>query len=224
MPNIYPPASILPNFRDVTLKLFRTLHSLGIDVLHALALGLQLKDEKFFSHHHGNDGKEDPMNQLRFLHYPAITKAVAAKGGLTRISPHTDKGTLTLLLQEDDGVGGLEVEAERGGRYVPVPVMPGGILVNIGDLLQFWSNDTLRSTRHHIGLPDLNSEVGGGDLLLPRRFSIPYFVAPDWDTVVECLDSPLCWGDAKPKKNEPIRAWDYIVKSMEGGHEARKKE
>jgi len=164
------------------------------------------------------------MNQLRLLHYPAVTKEAAAKGGLTRISPHTDKGTLTLLLQEDDGVGGLEVEAERGGRYVPVPVIPGGILVNIGDLLQFWSNDTLRSTRHHISLPDLNSAAGDGELLLPRRFSIPYFVAPDWDTVVECLDSPLCWGDAKPKKNEPIRAWDYIVKSMEGGHETRSKE
>lgn len=166
------------------------------------------------------------MNQLRLLHYPAITKAAAAKGGLTRISPHTDKGTLTLLLQEGEEVGGLEVEAERGGRYIPVPVIPGGILVNIGDLLQFWSNDTIRSTRHHIGVPELDSvtEVGGSELLLPRRLSIPYFVAPDWNAVVECLDSPLCWGDAKPKKYEPIRAWDYIVKSMEGGHETRKKQ
>ncbi|KAM6492285.1 flavonol synthase/flavanone 3-hydroxylase [Amanita muscaria] len=220
-PNIYPPPEILPEFRGVTSRLFSTLHNFGLDVLHALALGLQLEDEHFFSHFHGKDGKEDPKHQLRLLHYPAVSKAVAARSNITRISPHTDKGTMTLLLQEDDGPGGLEVEASRGGQYIPVPVIPGAILVNIGDLLQMWSNDTLRSTRHHIGLPDANSvgEEDGEEIVVPRRFSIPYFIAPDLDAVVECLDSALCWGEGRPKKNiEPVRAWDYIVRSIGGAY------
>lgn len=218
MPNIYPPPPLLPRFRDVTSQLFNTLHEFGLDVLQALALGLQLKDENFFAHYHGRDGQEAPMNQLRLLHYPAVSKEAARQGGITRIAPHTDKGTITLLLQEDDGAGGLEVEAERGGRYVPAPVIPGSILVNIGDLLQMWSNDTLRSTRHHIGLPDVDATEGEGEWLVPRRFSIPYFIAPDRDVVVECLDSPLCWGEDRLKKNKPMKAWDYIVKSMEGAY------
>jgi len=218
LPNIYPPPDILPKFRDITMGLFKALHNFGLDVLRATALGLQLKDENFFTRFHGKDGREDPMNQLRLLHYPAVTKAAAEKGGLTRISPHTDKGTITLLLQEDDSIGGLEVEAGRESQYIPVPVIPGSILLNIGDLLQMWSNDTLRSTRHRICLPDVNSAAGEGEWLLPRRFSVPYFLAPDWDVVVECLDTPLCWGESRPKRYEPVRAWDYIVKSMEGGY------
>ncbi|KAF8429579.1 flavonol synthase/flavanone 3-hydroxylase [Tirmania nivea] len=218
MPNIYPPPELLPNFRDVTMRLFNTLHSFGLDVLKALALGLRLQDENFFSHYHGKDGQEAPMNQLRLLHYPPVSKEAARQGGITRIAPHTDKGTITLLLQEDDGVGGLEVEAQRGGRYVPVPVIPGSILLNIGDLLQMWSNDTLRSTKHHIGVPRVDVTQESREWLLPRRLSIPYFIAPDWDVVVECLDTPLCWGEGRPKKNKPMKAWDYIVRSMEGAY------
>ncbi|KIL66413.1 hypothetical protein M378DRAFT_185987 [Amanita muscaria Koide BX008] len=188
-PNIYPPPEIVPEFRSVTNRLFSTLHNFGLDVLHALALGLQLEDEHFFSHFHGKDGKEDPKNQLRLLHYPAVSKAVAARRHL------------------DTAFGGLEVEASRGGQYIPVPVIPGAILVNIGDLLQMWSNDTLRSTRHHIGLPDANTVGDGEEIVMSRRFSIPYFITPDLDAV------------GRPKKNiEPVRAWDYIVRSIGGAY------
>lgn len=218
-PNIWLPDSVLPDFRKTITELFNALHIFGLDVFGALALGLQLKDEYFFSHYHGKDGQEAPMNQMRLANYPGVYKGAARRGGLTRISPHTDKGTITLLLQEDDGAGGLEVEAQRGGKYVPAPVIPGSILLNIGDLLQMWSNDTLRSTRHHIGLPDVDAVAGGDDeLLVPGRLSIPYFLAPDRDAFVECLDTPLCWNEENPKRNPPMKAWDYIIQSLEGAY------
>ena len=220
MPNIWPPPPILPDFRPTMTTLFDTLHDFGQNVLQALALGLQLEDASYFSRFHGRT--EDPMNQLRLLHYPAVSRHEVQKGDMTRIVPHTDKGTITLLLQEDDGVGGLEVQT-HSGEYVLAPLIPGAILVNVGDLLQMWSNEVLKSTRHHIGLPDPKSldlaAEGEGEVLVPRRFSIPYFVAPDRDAVVECLESKLCWGEERPKKYEPVKAWDYIFRSMSGAYE-----
>lgn len=40
-----------------------------------------------------------------------------------------------------------------------------------------------------------------------ERYSIPYFMSPDDDTVVECI--PSCMGDNKPAKYGPITRGDY---------------
>ncbi|CAN1231204.1 1-aminocyclopropane-1-carboxylate oxidase homolog 3 [Linum grandiflorum] len=48
------------------------------------------------------------------------------------ISPHYDLGFVTVVLQ--DRVGGLQVR--RGDRWFDVPFVDGGLVVNIGDMLQ----------------------------------------------------------------------------------------
>ncbi|CAN1231194.1 1-aminocyclopropane-1-carboxylate oxidase homolog 3 [Linum grandiflorum] len=53
------------------------------------------------------------------------------------ISPHYDLGFVTVVLQ--DRVGGLQVR--RGDRWFDVPFVDGGLVVNIGDMLQLISND-----------------------------------------------------------------------------------
>ncbi|KAF8460526.1 hypothetical protein BDZ91DRAFT_739050 [Kalaharituber pfeilii] len=228
MANIYPPPGLLPGFVETAQKLFDVLYEFGLIVLRAIAIGLRLDDEDFFSQFHGGKGKAVPMNQLRLLHYPAVTRGQMVKakreleGGFTRIIPHTDKGTLTLLLQEDDvdaRAGTLEIEVQ-GGKYIPTPVIPGSILVNIGDLMQWWSNDVLRSTRHRVGLPDVGAVDGEDDnaVMVQRRFSIPYFVSPDADAEVDCLDSEMCWSIHRPKRYGRDKAWDVIMRSMTGAY------
>ena len=51
------------------------------------------------------------------------------------------------LLQ--DSLGGLEVETFEG-EWAEVRPIDGSIVVNIGDLLQFWSNDKYRATPHRV--------------------------------------------------------------------------
>lgn len=51
--------------------------------------------------------------------------------------------TLTVLFQDD--VGGLEVETAKG-VFVPATPIPGTVVINIGDLMQRWTSDVLRST------------------------------------------------------------------------------
>ena len=221
-PNIWPPDDLVPGFREANVRLFETLRATAMQVLAALALGMGLPDERFFDGFHS---VRDCANQLRLLHYPPVERAALQTGEKERIVAHTDKGTITLLLQEDDGVGGLEVEAEVGGgrrEFVAAPAVPGAVLINIGDLLQMWSNDVLRSTRHRVGLPPsppsptVLGEAEADDGTVGRRFSVAYFIAVDRDAVVDCLEP--CHGPDRPKKYPPVLAWDYITKAMSAAY------
>ena len=51
--------------------------------------------------------------------------------------------SLTVLYQDD--VSGLEVETIPG-HFVPVTPIPGTVVINIGDIMQRWTSDALRST------------------------------------------------------------------------------
>jgi isopenicillin N synthase-like dioxygenase len=125
---------------------------------------------------------------------------------LTRIAAHTDFDTLTFLFQTE--VGGLEVEdPNEPGKFVAVPPIPDSIVVNAGDFLRRWSNDTIRSTMHRVRAPP--GEVAK-DGLLPSRYSIPYFCAPDMLMMIDAI--PGTWSADQPKKYEPVTVKEYIMK------------
>lgn len=110
-----------------------------------------------------------------------------------------------MLVQDD--VGGLEVEDPHNpGTFVPVPPIPGSIVVNAGDFLMMWSNDTIRSTIHRVRSPTAKSDV------IPSRYSIPYFCAADLSTVVDCI--PGTWSTERPKLYPPTSAGEYILKRL----------
>src|SRR3954469_4859357 len=62
------------------------------------------------------------------------------------IHHHTDAGALTMLLQ--DGVSGLQVY--HHGCWHDVDPRPGAFTINIGDMVQVWSNDLYRAPPHRV--------------------------------------------------------------------------
>ncbi|XXG51169.1 hypothetical protein AAC387_Pa02g5001 [Persea americana] len=80
------------------------------------------------------------------------------------IKSHTDPVMLTVVLQNQ--VGGLQVK--HGEEWVEVKPMHGGLVVNIGDLLQMISNDQYKSAQHRV-LANPFRET---------RISIPVFFNP----------------------------------------------
>ena len=222
--NIWPPAHLLPGFRPFFVDFYGACTSLAGDLLAAVALGLGLPSAAFFDRFHGRS-----EHQVRLLHYPATTRTHMAGGGesgdgTVRLGAHTDYGTLTFLFQ--DRVGGLEVaDPTQDDRvedsFLPVPWRPGTIVVNVGDLLQRWSNGVLRSTMHRVGEPPAVREEGDGQTedattKVPARYSIPFFVGADSDALVECL--PGCSGPDRPKKYAPVRAGEYIDMRLNGSY------
>jgi isopenicillin N synthase-like dioxygenase len=65
----------------------------------------------------------------------------------------------------------------------------------------------LRSTMHRVGLPPAKNDDTDKDRVIRSRYSIPYFVGPDADTVLDCL--PACMDAEHPPKYEPITWNDY---------------
>jgi gibberellin 2-oxidase len=108
---------------------------------------------------------------LRLNRYPPCRR-----GGAFGLCPHTDSDFLSIL-RPLDSVGGLQLL--NAGRWLTVKPNPGALVVNIGDLLQAWSNDLYRSVEHRV-LADAARE----------RFSAAFFLCPSYDTVIRPRQRP----------------------------------
>ena len=148
---------------------------------------------------------------------------VLRSNAAARINAHSDFGTLTLLFQ--DSVGGLEIQdPHEEGKFRSVPPVDGAVLVNIGDLMERWSNGRWKSTVHRVVAPPLAASASNGpdaatkrdskadEEICPDRYSIPFFATADPDTVIDAL--PGCWGDGKPKLYDPVTAEGYVQMRM----------
>lgn len=87
-------------------------------------------------------------NTLRLLRYPSVPITSLSDETTRRAGAHCDYGSITLLLQ--DGTGGLEVFDSSKNEFVKATPIPDTIIVNVGDMLQRWSNDHLKSTLHRV--------------------------------------------------------------------------
>ncbi|GAU99876.1 hypothetical protein RvY_10814 [Ramazzottius varieornatus] len=159
-------------------NLFNSCAELARKLFHCIALGLKLANERYLEDKHKGMGNRNVNSTtLRVLHYPPFDSAQYGETA-TRLGEHTDWCSMAILFQRD--VGGLEVET-AGNKFVPAPPIPGTVLVNIGDILQFWTCGRLRATTHRVRAVDSeqNTKV---------RRSIGFFANPDFDAVVESLD------------------------------------
>jgi isopenicillin N synthase-like dioxygenase len=77
--------------------------------------------------------------------------------------------------------------------------------VNVGQMLQRWSNDVLQATPHQVldTFDEENSER------VVERYSIAFFCNANNETSLECL--PVCQGPDRPPKYEAVNAFDYIM-------------
>ncbi|KAL2010953.1 hypothetical protein VTN00DRAFT_3671 [Thermoascus crustaceus] len=198
-PNVWLPEHVLPGFRAFTTRFYWECWKAARDILRALSLGLGLEDEDFLLQFHGGHN-----NQLRLLHYPPVPASVLESQSSARMPAHTDWGSITMLFQDD--CGGLEVET-RQGQFVEAPPLKNAIIMNIGDILMRWSNDILKSNLHRVTLPPLQDRFSGEERLTRARYSIPYFVSPNVDSVIECL--PSCTDADHPVKYPPVVQHEY---------------
>lgn len=107
---------------------------------------------------------KEPVMNLKLLHYPAHTSKDPMQFGA---GAHTDFGALTILLQQP-GKDGLQVYHEPTDEWLPIPAVEDIFVVNIGDLIQKWTDGRYSSTVHRV------INAAGGD-----RYSVPCFYQGD---------------------------------------------
>ncbi|HEX5788785.1 MAG TPA: 2OG-Fe(II) oxygenase family protein [Woeseiaceae bacterium] len=192
----------LPGFRTAVERYSDACESLAFRLLGALAANL------------GADAAElarafAPAHTsfLRLNHYP-VCPVPAAPAGLTTttaghvgVNYHTDAGVLTLLLQ--DGQPGLEVY--RDGCWYPIDPLAGALVVNIGDIVQVWSNDMYRAAMHRALVNPVHA-----------RYSAPYFFNPDYRSNYAPL--PSMTGPGRSPRYRPINWGEFRRRRADGDY------
>jgi len=160
-------------------------------VMSYMATALELEPEWF------NDKRQRHRSALRALNYPA--QKTAPQPGQIRAGAHTDYGAITILWQDENG--GLQVR-DRDNKWHDVPYMRDGFVINLGDLMERWTNDRWVSTLHRVVNPE-------GEKAKNRRQSVAFFHNVDHDYLVDCI--PSCSSPEHPPKYAPILAWDHLM-------------
>lgn len=187
-PNVWPTE--VAEFKAVTLELYAALENLGNQILKALALVVG-QDENYFA-----DKTDHGNSVLRLLHYPPIEDI---KTQSIRAGQHEDINLITLLVGSHEA--GLEI-LKRDGSWLPVTMLPGAIVVNIGDMLQRLTNNVLPSTTHRV----VNPDDGNHD---SPRYSMPFFLHPNPEFLIDSL--PTCVSEQQPNQYpQAITANDYL--------------
>ena len=153
---------------------YEAMSLLSMRLMKLFALALKLPQNYFA------DFLRQPISALRANHYPALHKAPLP--GQLRAGAHSDYGSLTLLFQQE-GLSGLEI-LNRQKEWVPVTPCKPDIIVNLGDLMERWTNGRWVSTLHRVVSPDSKKASSHS------RMSLAFFQQPDWDARIECL--PTC--------------------------------
>ncbi|KAI9665998.1 MAG: hypothetical protein M1821_003933 [Bathelium mastoideum] len=172
--NLWPktPPELEPAFKDY----LEQVKLVGTAVVRAMGAALNFGNEQEVF----VDATRKSFWVMRMIGYPPLPKSPnglhpnADEDDRQSCGTHTDYGCVTLLLA-DDTQGALQVRA-KDGTWVNADPMPGAFIVNIGDMMETWTNGLWKSTAHRV--------VHRGDSF---RVSVPFFFEPSWDAKVSPL-------------------------------------
>jgi len=183
-PNQWPD---IANFREPVMAYHREMLRLSGQLYRGFALSLDLPEDYFDPH------ITKPIAELRLAHYPPQTP-VHDPDKVMGIGAHSDYDVFTILATDD--VPALEVQ-NAADQWIPAPAIEGAFIVNVGDLLQRWTNDLYRSTFHRVV-----NRTGR------ERYSLPFFSSTNPTAALGVLDN--CQSVDRPARYAPISAADYI--------------
>ena len=178
-PNQWPDD---PGFRRDVGAYYAQLSELAKLLFRGFALALGLPEDRF------DTCLIRPPSQLRLIHYPHNSQAQDREG----VGAHTDYECFTIL---SSTAPGLEVMNDEG-RWIDAPPIDGCFVINIGEMLEAWTNREFIATSHRVRA------------VKEERYSFPFFAACDYWTVVEPL--PQFIGPDRPAAFEPLIAGEHL--------------
>jgi isopenicillin N synthase-like dioxygenase len=200
----WPKESLLPGFKEQMVSFQKLVPPVAKKIVGCLALGLGYPED-FFEQ---TMNERDPDNHtLMLFQYYNEMKGLRVKGDTNRITAHTDETLITLLFNELTSTG-LEIAMGKDGKAVtsdttagqymvdkwhPTPPVPGCIIVNIGDTMQYWSDGELLSNFHRVRCPRPDEHQG-------ERITLAYFVWPNDRDIIQ----------GKAKKYPPITMKEFM--------------
>lgn len=184
-PNIWP--SEIPEFKDTFLKLYNGLDMTATVILDALGMALDVPQTYF------RNMLEDGNSILRPIHYPPLS-ADAPKNAV-RSAAHEDINLITVMVGAT--TSGLQL-LDKDGQWLPVNNNEKQLVVDSGDMLSRLTNNIIPATTHRVVNPDDATK---------NRYSMPFFVHPNPDTMLKCIPSCVGAGEKFP----PINSHEWLM-------------
>ncbi|KAF8397444.1 hypothetical protein HHK36_016361 [Tetracentron sinense] len=179
----YWPTTV-PGFKEAVEQYSIEINTVTKELLSNLSLLMNMdKDGLLVLHGEMKQG-------MRLNYYPTCCRPDLVLG----VSPHSDASTITVLLQDDE-ITGLQIQHE--GSWVPVKPVPNALVVNIGDVIEAWSNGMYKSIEHRA---ITNEKIA--------RMSVATFVIPNDDIEIGPLDPMV--DDHQPRMYKKIKYVDYL--------------
>lgn len=188
--NIWPTE--VPDFKPVATEVYRALEKTGLYMLRAIALYLKL-DEFYF-----DDKIKNGNSILRPIHYFPIESPESVPADAVRAAEHGDINLITLLMGAS--ADGLQV-LRRDGKWIPITALPDQLVVNVGDMLERFTNKKLKSTIHRVVNPPRQ-------LMNTPRYSVPFFMHPRSEMSLAAL--PGCVDAENPQQWDNITAGEFL--------------
>lgn len=175
-----------PEFREKYEAWINKMKTLGLIVMHAMAVGLGMADAEW------EDLKalvDDSFWVQRIIGYPPLPNdndgfscgAHKDYGCLTFLWADATRGALQVFLPQQflavENPGGvIREEGIEEGIWITADPIPGCIVCNIGEMWEIWTNGLYKSTVHRVIHRGSN-----------YRVSIPFFFEPNFDAKVAPL-------------------------------------
>lgn len=180
--NQWPPETVLPGFQAKVVAYIHAMEQLALKLLPLYAKALDL-DPHFF-----DPAFTRPMYRFRMTKYPPMQEAKEEFG----IAPHVDTSFLTIL---DQNCPGLVIYSEQRNCWLKAPYVEGALIVNSGELLKQWTNDSFVSVKHFAN-HNTNKPT------TTPRYSIPFFFNANADYQMHCI--PTCCSSDNPPRYPPF--------------------
>ena len=189
-------------FQEVYKIYIEKMLELGTAIVRAMGYALELQDPETFV-----TATRESFWVMRAIGYPPLPPKDMTTNGADESNDeartetngegvscgaHTDYGCLTLLLA-DSTVGALQVQSRaHPEKWINADPVGGAFVVNIGDMMERWTNGLWKSTLHRV--------VHRGDGF---RVSVPFFFEPDFQAVVRPLQECV-------KRTGGIERWGEV--------------
>lgn len=189
----------LPEFQAVLTAYYAACERLALHLTEAICVGLSVPASQL---EQSLVGAHTSFARLNF--YPPYDplersdSAPPSAPGEFGVHHHSDAGILTVLLQDE--TPGLQVF--RDDDWYLVEPLEGALVVNIGDMMQVFSNDAYKAPLHRV--------LGSGS---KARYSVPFFYNPAYETdcypletMVDASKAPryrrVNWGEFRQRRAE----------------------
>ncbi|KAK7837158.1 gibberellin 20-oxidase-like protein [Quercus suber] len=183
----YTPHFIASPYFESLREYGRKMEELSKNIIKVLLMSLKdgfgKKDyESEFKNCHG---------YMRINNYsPPESLEVEVEG----LGMHTDMSCVTIVYQDE--IGGLQVKSKEG-KWMDIRPCEGTLVVNIGDMLQAWSNEKFRSSEHRVVLKQP-----------ANRFSLAFFWCFEDEKVIIAPDEVV--GEGNVRLYNPFVCLDYL--------------